>query len=210
MSEINLKILLIGDTSVGKTSILSKYIDDKFDEVHISTIGVEFKVKNLTIKGKKVKLRIWDTSGQERYRSITQNFYRNANGILYIFDLTRKESFENIKDWLIESYNCDSKVKKLLVGNKVDLDKNKQMDKQIIENYAEKKEMKYYEVSAKMGTNINKIFRELAESILSGKSENEMNEEFSENANDNIDRKKDGSFVINRISNKSKKKKSFC
>ena len=210
MSEINLKILLIGDTSVGKTSILSKYIDDKFDEVHISTIGVEFKVKSLTIKGKKVKLRIWDTSGQERYRSITQNFYRNANGILYIFDLTRKESFENIKDWLIESYNCDSKVKKLLVGNKVDLDKNKQMDKQIIENYAEKKEMKYYEVSAKMGTNINKIFRELAESILSGKSENEMNEEFSENANDNIDRKKDGSFVINRISNKSKKKKSFC
>ena len=210
MSEINLKILLIGDTSVGKTSILSKYIDDKFDEVHISTIGVEFKVKSLTIKGKKVKLRIWDTSGQERYRSITQNFYRNANGILYIFDLTRKESFENIKDWLIESYNCDSKVKKLLVGNKVDLDKNKQMDKQIIENYAEKKEMKYYEVSAKMGTNINKIFRELAESILSGKSEEEMNEEFSENANDNIDRKKDGSFVINRISNKSKKKKSFC
>ena len=210
MSEINLKILLIGDTSVGKTSILSKYIDDKFDEVHISTIGVEFKVKSLTIKGKKVKLRIWDTSGQERYRSITQNFYRNANGILYIFDLTRKESFENIKDWLIESYNCDSKVKKLLVGNKVDLDKNKQMDKQIIENYAEKKEMKYYEVSAKMGTNINKIFRELAESILSGKSEKEMNEEFSENANDNIDRKKDGSFVINRISNKSKKKKSFC
>ena len=201
---------MIGDTSVGKTSILSKYIDDKFDEVHISTIGVEFKVKSLTIKGKKVKLRIWDTSGQERYRSITQNFYRNANGILYIFDLTRKESFENIKDWLIESYNCDSKVKKLLVGNKVDLDKNKQMDKQIIENYAEKKEMKYYEVSAKMGTNINKIFRELAESILSGKSEKEMNEEFSENANDNINRKKDGSFVINRISNKSKKKKSFC
>ena len=108
-NEINLKILLCGDSSVGKTSLLLRYTEEYFPEMHISTIGVEYKIKILNINGRKVILRIWDTSGQERYRSITQNFYRNANGILFVFDLTSKETFDNIRNWLTDSKDYETK-----------------------------------------------------------------------------------------------------
>ena len=141
MNEINLKILLCGDSSVGKTSLLLKYTDNFFPDLHISTIGVEYKIKELNIKGRKVILRIWDTSGQERYRSITQNFYRNANGILFVFDLTKKDTFDNIKNWLTDSQNFEAKVIKILVGNKADLIEERKVNQEIVERFAEKKEM---------------------------------------------------------------------
>ena len=169
MNEINLKILLCGDSSVGKTSLLLKYTDNFFPDLHISTIGVEYKIKELNIKGRKVILRIWDTSGQERYRSITQNFYRNANGILFVFDLTKKDTFDNIKNWLTDSQNFEAKVIKILVGNKADLIEERKVNQEIVERFAEKKEMQYYETSAKDGINVDKAFRELAELILENK-----------------------------------------
>ena len=204
MNEINLKILLIGDSSVGKTSILLKYIDDQFPEMHISTIGVEYKIKTLTINEKKVVLRIWDTSGEERYRSITRNFYRNANGIFFIFDITNKESFDNIKNWLIDSENIETKVTKILIGNKIDLENQRKVGKNIIEKYAEKKEMKYYETSAKEGTNIDIIFMELAKLILSNNSLDEIIDDYNDYSYNN------SSFNLSNESEPQKKKKICC
>ena len=205
MNEIDLKILLVGDTCVGKTSILSKYIDDIFEENHISTIGVEYKVKSLIINGIKINLRIWDSSGQDRFRSITQSFFRNADGILIIFDLTEKKTFEGVKQWLIDSEYYDIKIKKILVGNKVDLIEERKVEKVIIDNFVKKIQLKYYEISAKEGTNIDNVFRELAEMILSGFSKEDLNEKLNYN---NLGIKRDGSF---RISNpKKKQKKKYC
>ena len=203
MNEIDLKILLVGDTSVGKTSILSKYIDDIFEENQISTIGVEYKVKSLIINGRKINLRIWDSSGQERFRSITQSFFRNADGILYIFDLTEKKTFEGVKQWLIDSESYNLNIKKILVGNKVDLVEKRKVEKEIIDNFVKKIQLKYYEMSAKDGTNIDNVFRELAEMILSGFSEEDLNEKL--NISD-LGQKKDGSFIITNPKKNQKKK----
>ena len=205
MADIYLKILLIGDTSVGKTSILCKYIDDEFSDTYLSTIGIEFKIKPLIINGKKVLLRIWDTSGQERYRSITQNFYRNANGILFIFDITKKETFDNIKIWLTDSENCeDNKVTKMLIGNKIDLENKRKIDNETIKKFAEKKEMKYFEASAKEGINIDNIFRELAELILFNKSKEDNEEEIIRKRN------RENSFNLSFDSIEPIKKKTCC
>ena len=203
MSEIDLKLLLVGDTSVGKTSILSKYIDDIFEENQISTIGVEYKVKSLIINGRKINLRIWDSSGQERFRSITQSFFRNAEGILYIFDLTEKKTFEGVKQWLIDSESYNLNIKKILVGNKVDLVEKRKVEREIIDNFVKKIQLKYYEMSAKDGTNIDNVFRELAEMILSGFSEEDLNEKL--NISD-LGQKKDGSFIITNPKKNQKKK----
>ena len=204
MNEINLKILLCGDSSVGKTSLLLKYVDDYFSDLHISTIGVEYKIKELNINGRKVILRIWDTSGQERYRSITQNFYRNANGILFVFDLTSKISFNNIKNWLTDSQDFETKVTKILVGNKVDLSEDRVLEKDYVESYAEKKEMKYFETSAKDGVNVNKAFRELAELILENKSEEEIKEQYMDNS------KNTSSFNLSMEIRPKEKKRKCC
>ena len=203
MNELDLKILLVGDTCVGKTSILSKYIDDIFEENHISTIGVEYKVKSIIINGIKINLRIWDSSGQDRFRSITQSFFRNADGILFIFDLTEKKTFEGVKQWLIDSEYYDLNIKKILVGNKVDLVEKRKVDKVIIDNFVKKIQLKYYEMSAKDGTNIDNTFRELAEMILSGLSKEDLNEKLNYN---NLDIKRDGSFRISKPKKKQKKK----
>jgi Ras-related protein Rab-1A len=204
MNEINLKILLCGDSSVGKTSLLLKYTDNYFPELHISTIGVEYKIKELNINGRKVILRIWDTSGQERYRSITQNFYRNANGILFVFDLTNKVTFDNVKNWLTDSQNFETKVIKILVGNKSDLIEERKVDQDSVERYADKKEMQYYETSAKDGNNVDKAFRELAELILENKTDEEIKEQYLDNT------KNTSSFNLSMETKPKEKKKKGC
>ena len=118
MGDLYLKIILIGDSAVGKTSLLLKFTDETFSEQAIATIGVEYKEKEITLNNRKIILQIWDTSGQERFHSLTQNFYRGSDGILFVFDVTNKESFDNLKFWL-----NDAKVdaKKIIIGNKIDL-----------------------------------------------------------------------------------------
>ena len=181
MSEINLKILLIGDSFVGKTSLLLKYCDGEFPEAHMATIGVEFKDKIISLDQKQIKLQIWDTSGQERFRSITQNFYRNADGILFVFDVTNKESFEHIKDWIMDSQVENSDIKRILVANKIDLINNRVVDKTIIEKLAENKNMNYFETSAKTGENVEQIFKEIGALILANKTEEEITQLYCKN-----------------------------
>ena len=126
-----LKLLLIGDSAIGKTSLLLRYMDDRFSQSFVSTIGIDFKVKLLELDGQKVRLQIWDTAGQERFRTITSSYYRGAHGIIIVYDITDRESFDNVKQWLneIDRYACEN-VNKLLVGNKSDMDSKRQVETQ--------------------------------------------------------------------------------
>lgn len=178
MCDINLKILLVGDSTVGKTTLISKYVDNQFSPDHITTIGVEYKNKTIDLNGRKTNLQIWDTSGQERYQSITKNFYRNADGILFVFDVTNQDSFDHIKNWLITSEENEKDFEKILVGNKIDLTDKIVINKEKMEKYGEKKNMNSYLTSAKDGTNVDVIFKEIAKLILANKTEEEIREEF--------------------------------
>ena len=205
--DITLKILLIGDSYVGKTSLLLQYIERECPENHMATIGVEFRDKIIQIDNKKVKLQVWDTSGQERYRSITKNFYRNADGVMFVCDVTKEKTFDNIKNWLIDSEQNanNSNFKKILVGNKIDLKAERAIDTEQLQNFANKKEMNFYETSAKDGTNVDHIFTELAKLILEDKSDQQIKEEFSH---------KNRSLSVyskeSEESNNTKKKKGCC
>merc|ERR1712010_195769 len=116
------KLLLIGDSGVGKSCLLLRFADDTYAESYISTIGVDFKIRTINLEGKTIKLQIWDTAGQERFRTITSSYYRGAHGIIVVYDITDAESFTNVKQWLneIDRY-ANENVNKLLVGNKSDL-----------------------------------------------------------------------------------------
>ena len=147
----------------------------------MATIGVEFKDKKIKLNDREIKLQIWDTSGQERFRSITQNFYRNADGIIFVFDVTKTETFNHIKDWLLDAQVEDSDIKRILVGNKTDLAENRVIDKAKMESFAETKKMKSFETSAKNGSNVDLIFTEIASLILADKTEKEINELYTKN-----------------------------
>lgn len=121
-SDYLFKLLLIGDSGVGKSCLLLRFADDTYTESFISTIGVDFKIRTIDLEGKTVKLQIWDTAGQERFRTITSSYYRGAHGIIVVYDITDAESFSNVRMWLkeVERYGSEG-VCKLLVGNKSDL-----------------------------------------------------------------------------------------
>ena len=177
MEAISLKILLVGNSSVGKTSLLLRYCGKKFNEDQISTIGVDFVDKTITYRDMKINLHIWDTSGQERFRSLAQNFYRNADGIMFVFDLECPDSFEDIRHWLNETEEYSQDFKKILVGNKMDLEHKVNRDR--IDPFADKRNIKYFETSAKEGTNVNEVFESLVEEILGNKTEEEIKRMFN-------------------------------
>lgn len=160
------KILIIGDSGVGKSCILLRFTEDTFTESYISTIGVDFKIRTISQEGKTIKLQIWDTAGQERFRTITTSYYRGAHGIMIVFDLTDLESFENIKQWILEinRYSCNN-VNKILIGNKSDLRSQRMISYEEAKEYAEQQGMEYFETSAKNANNIDKVFYTIASNI---------------------------------------------
>ena len=175
MTEINIKLILVGDSEVGKSTILLNYTENYFCEEMMATIGLENKVKTINIRGLKAKLQIWDTAGQEKFSSLTKGFFRNTDGILLVFDLTNNKSFNNIKKWINEvENNSDNKTKKILVGNKVDMKDNIQVSKNDIDNLCKKKKIKYIEVSGKNNTNVNEAFETLVNLIIDKKSNEEL------------------------------------
>ena len=162
------KVLLIGDSGVGKSSLLLRFADDTFSDSYISTIGVDFKIKTLTLDNKIVKLQIWDTAGQERFRTITSSYYRGAHGIIVVYDVTDRESFDNVKHWLLEiNKYASNQVQRLLVGNKSDLVNQKVVDYTTSKEYAESLKVAFLETSAKGATNVEQAFVMMASEIKS-------------------------------------------
>ena len=151
---------------MGKSCLLQKFTDEKFAPQHITTIGIDFKIKYVQIDGKNVKLLMWDTAGQERFRTITSSYYRGAHGIIIVYDITDRESFDNVKQWLneIDKYACEN-VNKLLVGNKSDLDNKRQVDFEEGKAFADQHGIPFLETSAKSSTNVEKSFLTMAGEI---------------------------------------------
>ena len=161
------KILLIGDAGVGKSCILLRFTDDAFEEQMSSTIGVDFRVKTVTIGGVTSKLTIWDTAGQERFRTLTSSYYRGCHGIILVFDVNERETFLHLPQWLeeLELYTTNQHAAKLLVGNKIDL-KQREVSHEEATAFARKQAMMYIETSAKTREGIRITFEEVVQKIL--------------------------------------------
>ena len=153
------KYIIIGDSAVGKSNILLRYIHDKFNEEFQSTIGVEFGAKNLKIEDKIYRIQIWDTAGQETFRSITRAYYKNSVCACVVYDITNRNSFQNVKSWIEDCKKQSPKtVYMVLVGNKVDLEDKREVTSEEGSLYAQKNGMLFFETSAKKGKNIEEIF----------------------------------------------------
>uniref|UniRef100_A0A914ZV65 Ras-related protein Rab-10 n=1 Tax=Parascaris univalens TaxID=6257 RepID=A0A914ZV65_PARUN len=165
--DLLFKLLLIGDSGVGKTCILYRFSDDAFNTTFISTIGIDFKIKTIELKGKKIKLQIWDTAGQERFHTITTSYYRGAMGIMLVYDITNAKSFDNIAKWLrnIDEHASED-VEKMLLGNKCDMADRRVVSRERGEKIANDHGIRFLETSAKANIQIDKAFYDLAEAIL--------------------------------------------
>nr|XP_033812083.1 ras-related protein ORAB-1-like [Geotrypetes seraphini]XP_033812084.1 ras-related protein ORAB-1-like [Geotrypetes seraphini]XP_033812085.1 ras-related protein ORAB-1-like [Geotrypetes seraphini] len=160
------KLLLIGDSGVGKSCLLLRFADDTYTDSYISTIGVDFKIRTIEQEGKTIKLQIWDTAGQERFRTITSSYYRGAHGIIIVYDVTDQDSFSNVQQWLEEINRYASEnVNKLLVGNKSDLTTKKVVDYTTAKEYADSLQIPFLETSAKNATNVEQAFVTMATEI---------------------------------------------
>lgn len=161
------KILLIGDTGVGKSCLLLRFVDDTYTESYISTIGVDFKIKTVTIDGRVVKMQIWDTAGQERFRTITSSYYRGAHGIIVVYEVSDMTSFQNVKQWLqeIERYASED-VSIMLVGNQMDRPEKKVVHFDTAKEFADLRGYTLIEASAKTSENVEKTFLTFAEEIV--------------------------------------------
>ena len=165
--DVLLKLLLLGDSGVGKSSLLTQYVEDDFHDVFISTIGIDFRNKTLEIDGKRIKLRIWDTAGQERFRTLTAQFYRGSQGILMVFDMTNRESFDNIDHWMRQiKQNTDTDPTVVLVANKCDMADQRVVKRKEGEKLAKRFKCSYFEASAKTDESVKEAFHELAVEVV--------------------------------------------
>ena len=161
------KVLLLGNSDVGKSSLLLRYVDSVWSDTFVPTIGVDFKVKTIEIDGKKVKLQIWDTAGQERFRTVVSTYFRGAHGIFLIYDITNRDSFKNLENWLIEiEKNASENVLKILIGNKNDLEDERDITPDEGKAFANRNGMQFIETSAKMNTNVNEAFETLGKLMI--------------------------------------------
>eukprot|EP00767_Chilomastix_cuspidata_P003222 gnl/Chilomastix_cuspidata/334.p1 GENE.gnl/Chilomastix_cuspidata/334~~gnl/Chilomastix_cuspidata/334.p1 ORF type:complete len:214 (+),score=88.10 gnl/Chilomastix_cuspidata/334:46-642(+) len=164
------KIVLIGDTGVGKTCLLLRFAEDTYIESYISTIGVDFKIKTVEVGSKTVKIEIWDTAGQDRFKAICRTYYNGADGIIIVYDITDLESFNNVRTWLkeIEQHGSEDTVR-LLVGNKADLEERRVVERTVAETFAKSLGIHFMETSARDATNVEAAFMKLTEMIMDAK-----------------------------------------
>lgn len=175
--DYSFKILTLGESCVGKTSILLRYTENNFIQTHLLTIGIDFKTKYITMNNKKIKLKLWDTAGQEKFRTLTQQYYKNADGILLIFDIKDRSSFDKIHSWMEQiQYNTpNNQMPIVLVGNKCDCkEKERTVKPEEMENIANEYGVCYFETSALTNKNINECFSCLCELIVKKKQITEL------------------------------------
>lgn len=175
--DYSFKILTLGESCVGKTSILLRYTENSFIQTHLLTIGIDFKTKYITMNKKKIKLKLWDTAGQEKFRTLTQQYYKNADGILLIFDIKDRSSFDKIHSWMEQiQYNTpNNQMPIVLVGNKCDCkEKERTVKLEEMEKIANEYGVSYFETSALTNKNINECFTCLCELIVKNKQITEL------------------------------------
>jgi Ras-related protein Rab-35 len=195
------KFLIIGDSGVGKSSLLLRFADNTFSESYITTIGVDFKIRTMVVDGERLKLQIWDTAGQERFRTITSTYYRGTHGVLVVYDVTNALSFSNIKRWLQEiDQNCDA-ICRILVGNKDDDVGNKIILSRDAQEFANQHSILFFETSAKLDKNIQEMFLALSRLVLLAKKEQQQRI-LEQAANDSV--------RLGSSSAKSRRRKKCC
>ncbi|PAA83664.1 hypothetical protein BOX15_Mlig032469g1 [Macrostomum lignano] len=165
--DLLFKLLLIGDSGVGKTCILFRFVDNTFQTSFISTIGIDFKIKTIEVEGKKIKLQIWDTAGQERFHTITTSYYRGAMGIMLVYDITSRKTFESVSRWLrnIDEHASED-VERVIIGNKKDMGDKRQVSQEEGDRLAREMSIPFFETSAKTGDGVEAAFRAQTELIL--------------------------------------------
>ena len=161
------KVLLLGDTTGGQTCFLMKYTDKTFQDIHMATIGLDYRLKTMKLKsGKDIKLQIWDTAGQDRFRAITKNYYKGSHGIILIYDVTNLQTFENVKNWVSQiREEAANNVVIYIAANKIDMETERKVSRQEGESLAQELGFPFMETSAKSGININETFEDLVERI---------------------------------------------
>ncbi|TNN87272.1 Ras-related protein Rab-15 [Liparis tanakae] len=165
--DVLFRLLMLGDSGVGKTCMLRRFTENCFDPSHISTIGVDFKMRTLEVDGIKVRVQIWDTAGQERYQTITKQYYRRAQGVIFVYDITSESSFQHIVKWAsdVDEYAPDE-VRTILVGNKSDEELRRQVPKDQGSKLAETYGMEFFETSASTSSKISEAFTRVTELVL--------------------------------------------
>ena len=174
-----IKLLTLGETEVGKTSIVLRYSDDKFHDNKIATIGIDFKIKIIKKGNERIKVSIYDTAGQERFKNIVKHYYKGANGVLLIYDITKRDTFEKLEFWLEDLKENSDNLNNLfiyLIGNKNDLEERREVDFEEANKFAKEKNIPYIEVSAKTGNNIKKLFDDVIKGAMTKMLINENNE----------------------------------
>ena len=194
--EMMFKVVLVGDSFVGKTNTMSKYLKNEFQEDSKATVGVEFGAKQFKIENHLVKAQIWDTAGQERYKAITSAYYKGAKGAFVVYDITRKSSFESIEKWVNDlTSTADKKLTIVLIGNKCDLEGQREITKEEGQEKANKLDVAFLETSAFSGENLDKAFEMMVNEIYKKCHEEmlaEANIDFIEGGQDiNLSKKKD-------------------
>ena len=168
--DYKLKILVLGESMVGKTSLINRYTQDKFAARYLCTVGIDFQKKNIIVNEKKITLQIWDTAGQERYRNVTKNSFHTSQGFVLAYDITNRESFDKIKEWVEEiKDNSDENTKCILIATKCDLD-NREVEEEEGQQLGKQFGYKFFETSAKENININEAFEALVNEIIKNES----------------------------------------
>ena len=168
-----LKYVIVGDASVGKSNLLLRYTHGQFRDEYQLTIGVEFGSNNIVIDNSVFRIQIWDTAGQENFRSITRSYYKNSACALIVYDITNRASFESLADWIEDCKNSSPKtVFMVLIGNKCDLEQNREINEEEGREFAEKNGMLFFETSAKTGQNVEEVFKQSASNIAKKIKEN--------------------------------------
>ena len=202
--ELLYKIIIIGDTGVGKSNILSRYLKDEFREDSKSTVGVELGTKFLKIKDMGAKLQIWDTAGQERYKSITSSYYKGSHGCFIVYDITNEKTFENVDNWFKQAQKEASKeVSIILVGNKCDLENERKISKEKGEEKAKTLNCPFFETSALSKIKIEDIFTEMINNIFEKTGGGKNDDDDIEIINDNDN-------AVNLDAKEQPKKKGCC
>ena len=191
-----IKLMVIGETRVGKTALIKKYTKNVFGGAYLTTVGIDFQEKIINVEEKSVKLQIWDTAGQERFRNIAKSYFHTSDGFLLVYDISCKDSFEKLNFWYEQiKLNAPENTKCVVAGNKCDLEEKRQVNKNEGENFAKTYNINFYETSAKDGINVDEVFQTLA---------NEIMKDIKKNGSKN----KRSSQVLKK--NTKSKKKSCC